>query len=144
MSESDKPTAEEQLQRIEDALLESLLNASPEELREEISAAGGDPDALIADVEATIAAAKAACARQRLQDARAELAEWRDHKETADTESFAAARDKLQRVRSGDKASNEKMMLAARKEKGLSDSDFGGLLEDLVDLEKLEGTDEDE
>lgn len=144
MSGSDKPTAKEQLQRVEDALLESILNATPNELREEISAAGGDPEAFIADVEATIAAAKAACARQRLQDARSKLAEWRNEKATAGVESLAAARDKLQRVRSGDKALHEKMMLAARKEKGLSDSDFDGLLEDLVDLEKLKDTDEDE
>ena len=139
-----RPTARDELERIEDALLESLLNASGQELREEIAAAGIDPDSCIADVEATIAAARAECSRKRLEDARAELAAWRKRDAKTDATSIDAARLKLDRLRSGDKELDKKMMLAARKGEGLSDSDIEGLLADLAALEDLERGEEDE
>jgi hypothetical protein len=55
-----------------------------------------------------------------------------------------AARAKLDRMRSGDRELDRKMMLAARKGEGLSDSDVKGLLEDLAALEQLQRGDEDE
>jgi len=144
MSKTKKPTAQEELERIEDAFLDSLLNASGDELREEITAAGIDPDSCIAEVDATIAAAKAEYARNRLEEARAELAAWRKRDAKANGTALDAARAKLDRIRSGDPELDKKMMLAARKGEGLSDSDMEGLLEDLAALEELERGDEDE
>lgn len=144
MTTSKKPTAREELERIEDGLLDSLLNASGDELREEIAAAGLDPDSCIADVEATIAAARAESARRRLDGARAELAAWRKRDAKANVAALDAARAKLDRMRAGDQELDRKMMLAARKGEGLSESDMEGLLEDLAALEELERGEEDE
>ena len=144
MSTPKKPTAREELERLEDALLESLLNAPGQELRDEIAAAGIDPDACIAEVDATITEARAACARKRLEEARAEFAAWRKRNARPDVTALDVARAKLDRIRSGDRQLNEKMMLAARKGEGLSESDIEALLEDLAALEKLEREDGNE
>lgn len=144
MTRSKKPTARDELERIEDALVDSLLSASNEELREEIAAAGLDPDSCIADVEATIAAARAEVTRRRLDGARAELAAWRQRDAKASGAALDVARQKLGRMRAGDQELDRKMMLAARKGEGLSDSDMEGLLEDFAALEELERGEEDE
>lgn len=144
MSTSKKPTPREELERIEDALVESILNASGEELREELAAAGLDPESCIAEIDATIASAKAECARKRLSQARAELAAWRKGGAKGNVTALDAAREKFARLRSGDPELSQRMMLAARKGEGLSDSDMEALLEDLAALEELEGGKEDE
>ena len=144
MTTSKKPTAREELERIEDALIESLMNASGDELREEFAAAGLDPDSFIAEVETTIASAIAECSQARLEQARAELLSWRNRDAKVNVTAIESAREKLERLRSGDKALDEKMMLAARKGEGLSDNDDDGLLEDLAALEEFESRKEDE
>lgn len=144
MSTSKKPTPREELERIEDALLESILNASGDELQEELTAAGLDPESCIADVEATIAAAKADFARNRLKEAQHELAAWRQGNAKVNAAALEAARARLDRLRSGDLDSEQGIMLAARKGQGLSESDMDALLEDLAALEELERGEEDE
>lgn len=144
MSNSKKPTPREELERIEDALVDSILNASGDELREELAAAGLDPDSCIAEVDATIAAATAERARKRLTEARTELAAWRRRGPRANAAALDAARAKFERLRSGDQDLKQRMMLAARKGDGLSDSDMEALLDDLAALDELEGRQEDE
>jgi hypothetical protein len=138
-----KPTAREELERIEDALAESILQAAGRTVREEITAAGGDPDALIARIDAAIASARGKAARARLEGARGELAAWRAKGGSASAVEREAARARLQRLRSGD-AANEGMMMAARKGEGLSEKDAEGLVEDLAELERLERSDSNE
>lgn len=144
MSNSKKPTPREELERIEDALVDSILNASGDELREELAAAGLDPDSCIAEVDVTIAAAKAESARNRLTEARTELAAWRRRDPKVNAAALDAARAKFDRLRSGDQDLKQRMMLAARKGDGLSDSDMEALLKDLAALDELEGKQEDE
>jgi hypothetical protein len=144
MSISKKPTAHEELERIEDALLDSILNASGDELQEELVVASLDPESCIAEVDAIIAAAMAESGRKRLKEARTELAGWRTRDLRANVTALDAARAKFERLRSGDRELNERIMLAARKGEGLSDSDMEALLEDLAALEELEGREEDE
>ena len=144
MSTSKKPTPREELERIEDALVESILNASGDELREEFAAAGLNPDSCIATVDATIAEAKGESARKRLKEARTELAAWRQRSPRADVTALNAARAKLERLRSGDQDLKQRLMLAARKGEGLSESDMEALLDDLAALDELEGRQEDE
>lgn len=144
MSNSKKPTPREELERIEDALVDSILNASGDELREELAAAGIDPDSCIAEVDVTIAAAKAESARNRLTEARTELAAWRRRDPKVNAAALDAARAKFDRLRSGDQDLKQRMMLAARKGDGLSDSDMEALLKDLAALDELEGKQEDE
>ena len=54
-------TSSEQLERIEDAIVESILRASPEELREELELLGLDEAKVIAEMDAALADAKMAC-----------------------------------------------------------------------------------
>jgi hypothetical protein len=124
MSTSKRPTPREELERIEDALVDSILNASGDELREELAVVGLDPECCIAEVEATIAAAKIEHARERLKGARTELAAWRRRGAQVDVTELDAARAKFDRLRTGDQDLNQRMMLAARN---------------LAALEKLEG-----
>lgn len=58
MTNTGKLTPSVELERIEDALAESLLDAAGEDVRKEIAASGGDPDALIRTVDAAIASAR--------------------------------------------------------------------------------------
>ena len=52
-----------------------------------------------------------------------------------------AVRARFERIRARDPDLASRMMLAARKGEGLSDSDMDGLLEDLARLEGLDGED---
>jgi hypothetical protein len=136
-----KPTAREELARIEDAVVESILQAAGDTVREEITAAGGDPDALIARIDAAIASARGKAARARLEGARGELSAWRAKGGGTSPLEREAARERFQRLRAG--AGDEGMMMAARKGEGLSESDAEGLVEDLAELERLERGDGD-
>jgi hypothetical protein len=139
---SKKPTASEELARIEDALAESILEAPGRTIREEISAAGSDPDALIACIDAAIAYARGKAARARLESARSELAAWRAKAGSTSALEREAARARLQRLRAG--AGNKGLTIAARKGEGLSERDAEGLAEDLAELERLERGDGEE
>jgi len=137
MSTPRKPSASEELERIEDSLVESFLMMSGKELREEIVAAGSDPDALVAGIDSAFASARAASASARLERARAELAAWRGKGSVSALER-EAARTRLDRLQSGSGDSDGKFMMAARKGQGLSDQDIKGLVEDMAELERLE------
>lgn len=141
MSASGKPTAREELERIEDALADSILESTGDELRKEIAETGGNPDELIAGVDSAFASARAACARQRLEAARSELGTWRGGTKAMSPLEREAAQARLERVRSGDAGAG--MMMAARKGEGLSESDLEGLIEDMAELERLERGDDE-
>lgn len=136
MSSVGKPRASE-LERIEDAVVDSLLEATGEDLRKEIIEAGGDPNALIARVDAAIRSAQADSARRRLDQVRSELSDWRAKGATTASEREAALK-RLEKLRSGRVDPDAPMTLAARKGEGLSESDEQALIEDLAELERLE------
>lgn len=144
MNTSRKRTAMDELERIEDALVDSILHATGEELRDEIAESTDDADACIASVEESVAAAISKIAKARLADAQAELALWRTKSGNVSALDREKARAKLQQIRGSDREFDSKMMLAARKGEELSDSDLEGLLEDLAELERLEPEDGDE
>lgn len=143
MTTPRKLASRDELANIEDALIETILNAGEEELRQEIIEAGGDPDQCIATVHAAIGRARADCARNALESARSELAAWRAKGTGAGGLDRVAARARLVQMRSGDPELASKMMLAARKGDGLSDRDLEGLLDDIADLERLDREDGD-
>ena len=138
MSTSRKPTASEELDHIEDALVEDLLDATGQELRDEIAAAETDPDACIAEIEKAITSARAECARRNLDNARAGLDVWRTKSRSAVDIERERAKARLERLRSSDSALDSKMTMAARKGEGLSERDLEGLIEDMAELERLE------
>ena len=131
----------EQLDRIEEALVETILAASEAELREDMKARGEDPDKCLARIEEIIAGAKAACAKRRFERAKSELKDWRSGQDKVVDIDRAAARVRFEKIRSRDAELASRMMMAARNGEGLSDRDMEGLLEDLAKLERLEGED---
>lgn len=144
MSTSKKLTPLEELERIEDALVDSILNVSGDELREELAATGFNAVSCVSVVDTSIAAAKAEYARKRLVEARTELATWRKRASKVSAAEIDAARAKFAQLRSGDQELEQKIMLAARKGEGLSDNDMEALLEAIAALEDIEGRKEDE
>jgi hypothetical protein len=138
MTTPGKPKASEELERIEDALVESILDAAGEDLRKEIGASGDDPEAVVAAVDAAIASARVQSAQARLERARAELSAWRSKSGPSSVLERKAARARFERLRSGNFDPDSKMMMAARKGEGLSDSDLDGVIEDIAELERLE------
>jgi len=143
VSAPGKPTASEELDRIEEALVESLLNATGNDVRQEILDSNGDPEALIAAVGAAITSARAALARQRLERARAELTAWRAKGNAASGSEREAARTRFGRLRSGLDDPGAKITMAARKGEGLSDNDLEGLIDDMAELQRLERDESD-
>ena len=138
MSAPNRSTASEQLDRIEEALVESLLHAAGNDVRQEIVESGGDPAALVAGIDAAFASACREVARRRLESARAELSAWRTKAGGASRAEQEAARTRFERLRSGLVDPNAGLMMAARKGEGLSDSDLEGLIADLAELQRLE------
>jgi hypothetical protein len=138
MSTPRKPTANEELERIEDGLVDGLLTASGQELREEIAAAGDDPDALVAHIDSAFASARAASARATLELARTELTAWRDKGSNVSALEREAARTRFGRLQSGSGDPDKEYMMAARKGQRLSEQDIEGLIEDMAELERLE------
>ena len=138
---ASRKTWADELERIEDALVQAILDCSEAELREDIKARGEDPDKCIAEIDTLIADANAACAKRRFDRAKAELRDWRARKSNVMGFDRQAVRARFERIRARDPDLASRMMLAARKGEGLSDSDLDGLLEDLARLEGLDGED---
>lgn len=138
MTNVKKPFARQELEHIEDALIESLLNATDQAMQEELSSSGDNLDQLAALFDHAIAAAQARAARERLSEARVELAAWRENGKKATPLEKEAARARLSNARSGRANSSPGLMMAARKGKRISESDDEGLFDDLAELEKLE------
>ena len=138
MSTSNKPNKDRELEHFEDALVDSILSASAEEMHEAAVASGNDPVAIVRRFDAMLLASKAQCSLQRLRDARADLEAFAANVvPLADSERDAAriciveARKTVSQVPSN-------LMMAARKGKGASEQDLNSLIDDLAELERLE------
>ena len=148
MTATKKSPADEQLDRIEDALIETILNSSEAELREDMKARGEDPDKCLAEIDLLIARAKTDAAKRRLERAKSELQDWRPGQDwragKGNVVGFdrEAARAKFEKIRARDPELASKMLMAARNGQGLSDNDMEGMLEDLAKLERLDGEDD--
>jgi hypothetical protein len=144
MTASIKNPARDQLERIEEALIESILGASEAELRDQMAERGEDPDKCLLRMEQIIAGAKAASGKRRMQRAKSELQDWRAG--TAQRFKFdrKAARAFFEKIRTRDPELASKMLLAARKGEGLSEGDMEGLIDDLAKLEQLDEEDSSE
>lgn len=140
-----KRTYREELEKLDDAIDESILAASSDELREELAALGLDPDAVVAEMDTVTERARIAGAKRGLEQAKRAVLAFKARPADVSTEDRDAVRRKLGEMRAGDGAKASDMMMAARKSKGLSDSDEQGILDDLARLARLEAEDpEDE
>lgn len=128
--------SKDELQAIEDALIQSILDASPEDMIAELREQGLDPDACVKLVDEMAAGAVLAARRQRLAAAKARAASFKAVEGGKASEADrAAARRTLADLRAG--RGSEPMMLAARKGVGSSERDEESLADDLAELERL-------
>jgi hypothetical protein len=132
-----KTTSREELRRIDDAIEESILNASPADLREELAAQGDNAASGISDIGAIVERAKASAAKMRFDQAKRELTSFKE-KNNVTTFDRDAVRVRLGTMKSADPGNGPEMMMAARKGKRLSKSDEDGVLDDLAQLQALE------
>jgi hypothetical protein len=140
-----KRTYRDELEKLDDAIDESILAASSKELREELTALGLDPDAVVTEMGAVTERAKIAAAKRGLERAKQAVLAFKARPANVSSEEREIARRRLGAIRTGDGAKVSEMMMAARKGRGLSDSDERGILDDLARLAELEAEDpEDE
>jgi hypothetical protein len=139
-----KRTSQDELLKLDDAIDESILAASSEELCEELAALGMDPDAVVSEMDAVTARAKNAAAKRGLERAKQAVLGFKARPANVSSEDRDAVRRKLGKMRAGDGASASDMMMAARKAKGLSESDEQGILDDLAQLAALDAEDPQE
>jgi hypothetical protein len=140
---SGKRTSQDELRKLDVAIDQSILAASSEELREELAAMGMDPDAVVSEMDAVTAHAKTVAAKRGLEQAKQAVLVFKTRPTKASSEDRDAFRRKLDAMRAGEGTSAFDMM-AARKGKGLSDSDEQGMLDDLAQLAALEAEDPQE
>ena len=131
-----KRTSRDELRSLDDAIDESILAASSEELQEDLAAMGMDPDAVVAH-------AKSVAAKKSLEQAKQAVLAFKARPTKSSPEERDASRRKLDAMRAGE-ATGAFDMMAARKGKGLSDSDEKGMLDDLAQLAALEAEDPQE
>lgn len=125
-----------ELLAIEDALIESILAASPEETLEDLREQGIDPVALLARIDAVGAEAASKARSKRLADAKARAAAFKAIQGGGrDAAPGSAPRMDREAVRS--RLREAPLMLAARKGTGMSERDEETLAEDLADLDRL-------
>jgi hypothetical protein len=138
MTTAKKADETDEFERFEDALVDSILAASGTDLRDELRAAGEDPDAVIRSVDALLASAQRACAGQRLRDAQENVRAFRAGARTPTPEERTAAQARLHAARAGDRTLSSKTLLAARNDQGATERDINSLLDDLAELKRLE------
>jgi hypothetical protein len=144
MNPAKKNIARADLDLIEEALVLAILDSSESELREDLKAAGDDPDKRLSEINSLIADAKQNCAKRKFDQAKSSLAAWRAHNNKPIAFDRASLRARFEKIRAGDPELASKMLMAARNGKGLSDNDLNSLLEDLAKLDRLEGEDDGE
>lgn len=138
-----KRTSRDELRNLDDAIDDSILAASSEELREELAALGMDPDAVVSEMDAITAHAKSVAAKKSLEQAKQAVVAFKTRPTRSSPEDRNASRRKLGAMRAGE-ATDAFDMMAARKGKGLSDGDEQGMLDDLAQLAALEAEDPQE
>jgi hypothetical protein len=138
-----KVSGHEELRRIAEALDETVLSASPAELREELASEGLEEAKVIAEMDAMLAEAKKLYGKSRLEEAKAAVATRGSETSNISHIDRDRLRGKLDAMQSGASENVEGMMMAARKGKALSKSDEQGALDDLAQLQALENDGDD-
>src|SRR5258708_35854838 len=135
---TNKIAATEALRRIGEAIDESILAASSEELREEVAAQKLDVDKVVVEMDAITASAKMAGAKMRLEQAKEAVKSFKARTTDMSSIDRDLVRRKLSDMQSSGGGNVPEMMRAARKGKGISDRDEEGAIDDLAQLEALE------
>jgi hypothetical protein len=99
VSTPKKRTARQELDAIEDALIQSILQADYQSLRDEYVSRGLNPDHAIAAIDDTIERAKSLCATQQLQRAKSEVTPLHSKKRELTSTEPEIARNRFERTR---------------------------------------------
>jgi len=121
----------EQLLRLADALVEDIMNASDEEIMNELKDEGDDLAQSAAATRALFDKAAIVAAKGKLLDAKAAVAANRQRSVAILKLDPTKVRERLRRIIANDP---EEFTMAARKGDVLSDEDVRGIIEDLVEL----------
>ena len=122
------PTKErDALDRLADALVDDILNASDEDILAEITEEQGDPEKLAAELRALFERTVLEAGRAKLAAARQAAAEARRKGAVVLTIDPAGARRRHERM-------TAEPTLAARKGRGQSERDVDSAIEDLAEL----------
>jgi hypothetical protein len=122
-------------------MIDSILSASPEDLRAELREAGEDPDALVAAADEVFRAVGDHCAREKLDAAKAAAAAFRA-KQTSSLLSLDRERAKARLQTMTSAGQSAPMMLAARKGESPSANDQDAILRAMAELEAMEDKDD--
>lgn len=141
MSASKKPDSAMEFALFDDALIDGILLASDTEFQNEMKAAGVDAAAVVARFDAMLVAAKAACALQKLKDAKQAVQAFQAARKPVDDGMRLAARAKFDAARARKASLPSGIMLAARKGGDASSRDIDSMSEDYAELEALEQAD---
>ena len=122
------------LDRLAKSLVDDILEMTDEELLTEIKSDGQNPKEIAQSTRNIFDRAVTSCGKARLAIAKkAVLSEHRQNLSFVRSDP-SIARQKLEEVLTKHPEMREKLTLAARKGKGLSDNDVLGILEDLEEL----------
>lgn len=131
--------ARAKLAKLANSLIQDIMEMSDSEIVAEVGKDG------IERARALFGAAKQKTSRQRLLRAQGELEKWRaTESERFKSFDLAEARARFSKIRSGDTEFDRKMTIAARNGETPTNVDVDGLVEDWVDLHRLDGQDEPE
>ncbi len=140
---SKKTDPSSPLERLEEALVDSILNMSESELDAELREMNLDPNDVAIRTKAAIDRGIVAANKATLARARNQLAEAKGRLSISTTSrDRAGALARFEKMKAGETELPGPMTMAARKGEGLSEKDIEGVLEDLDDLDKLETGDD--
>ena len=120
------------LDRLADAFVDDILEASDEEILAEFTESHGDPAKNAAEMRALFEKAVLVINKRRLKAAQAAVTANARPAHSGPAIDINEARQRLRRILAG--AVDPRLTLAARKESELSDSDVLGMLDDLREL----------
>ncbi|RNJ48044.1 hypothetical protein D1O30_19580 [Methylocystis hirsuta] len=129
------------LEHVEDAIIDSILRLSGDQLDDELRDAGIEPNDALSKVDAAIERGILKAGKANLERARAQLALVKSGLSSSLAANKRTTRERFEKIRSGKANDSEPIMMAARKGEELSKNDIEGLLEDLAELDQLEDDD---
>ena len=131
------------LNRLADALVEDILDASDEEVLAEAGEDGIDPGRLTGHLRDVFERAAADAGKQKLAAAKQDAANARRSRARVVRIDHADARRRFEAMIAEDPKLTEKLTLAARKGEGQSDRDIESAIEDLAELGAFDEEDDD-
>ena len=139
----DRKTDRAALDRLADALVDDILNASDEDILAEIAETYGDPDKLTVQMRILFEKTLHETGKSKLAAAKKAAVTARRAGPTVVRLDSAEARRRYERMVAGDPELSAKLTMAARKGEGESERDIEGAIEDLAELGAFDEEDDD-